>query len=159
MNIGRHDYYSRCVGMYVSRRLNEWSYIHMQRLFRRNGPFRCISGYIGLRESSCINDRRFIAIQSPLNDSMLLFIASRTIRNVGMSASHAQPQQHIRWRLWQRLTEWRRHSHNFEVYPITVVTMEIHVSYLVWFILRPCQHDNGYIDGRSQIKKVLLMVI
>jgi len=23
---------------------------------------------------------------------------------------------------------------------------------LVWFILRPCQHDNGYIDGRSQIK-------
>jgi len=24
--------------------------------------------------------------------------------------------------------------------------------FLVWFILRPCQHDNGYIDGRSQIK-------
>jgi len=23
---------------------------------------------------------------------------------------------------------------------------------LVWFILRPCQHDDGYIDGRSQIK-------
>jgi len=23
---------------------------------------------------------------------------------------------------------------------------------LVWFILRPCQHDNGYVDGRSQIK-------
>jgi len=22
----------------------------------------------------------------------------------------------------------------------------------VWFILRPCQHDDGYIDGRSQIK-------
>jgi len=22
---------------------------------------------------------------------------------------------------------------------------------LVWFILRPCQHDNGYIDGRSQV--------
>jgi len=25
-------------------------------------------------------------------------------------------------------------------------------SHLVRFILRPCQHDNGYIDGRSQIK-------
>jgi len=23
---------------------------------------------------------------------------------------------------------------------------------LVWFILCPCQHDDGYIDGRSQIK-------
>jgi len=23
---------------------------------------------------------------------------------------------------------------------------------LVWFILRPCQHHNGYIDGWSQIK-------
>jgi len=23
---------------------------------------------------------------------------------------------------------------------------------MVWFILRPCQHDNGYIDGRSQIQ-------
>jgi len=22
----------------------------------------------------------------------------------------------------------------------------------VWFSLRPCQHDDGYIDGRSQIK-------
>jgi len=21
-----------------------------------------------------------------------------------------------------------------------------------WYILRPCQHDNSYIDGRSQIK-------
>jgi len=25
---------------------------------------------------------------------------------------------------------------------------------LVWFILRPCQHDDGYIDGRLQIIKV-----
>jgi len=25
-------------------------------------------------------------------------------------------------------------------------------GFLVLFILRPCQHDNGYIDGRSQIK-------
>jgi len=23
---------------------------------------------------------------------------------------------------------------------------------LIWFILHPCQHDIGYIDGRSQIK-------
>jgi len=23
---------------------------------------------------------------------------------------------------------------------------------MVWFILRPCQHDDGYIDGRLQIK-------
>jgi len=23
---------------------------------------------------------------------------------------------------------------------------------LVWFILRPCQHDDGYIDGQSQSK-------
>jgi len=23
---------------------------------------------------------------------------------------------------------------------------------LIWFILRSCQHDDGYIDGRSQIK-------
>jgi len=23
---------------------------------------------------------------------------------------------------------------------------------LVWFILRPCQHDDGYINGWSQIK-------
>jgi len=22
---------------------------------------------------------------------------------------------------------------------------------LVWFVLRPCHHDDGYIDGRSQI--------
>jgi len=28
----------------------------------------------------------------------------------------------------------------------------VQVFGLVWFILRPCQHDNGYIDGRSQIK-------
>jgi len=25
-------------------------------------------------------------------------------------------------------------------------------AFFVWFILRPCQHDDGYIDGRSQIK-------
>jgi len=26
-----------------------------------------------------------------------------------------------------------------------------HKNTLVWFILRPCQHDDGYLDGRSQI--------
>jgi len=26
------------------------------------------------------------------------------------------------------------------------------VHSLVWFILRPCQHDDGYIDGHSQIE-------
>jgi len=26
------------------------------------------------------------------------------------------------------------------------------VQTLIWFILRPCQYDEGYIDGRSQIK-------
>jgi len=25
-------------------------------------------------------------------------------------------------------------------------------QWLVWFILRPCQHNDSYIDGRSQIK-------
>ena len=25
-------------------------------------------------------------------------------------------------------------------------------SFFFFFDLRPCQHDNGYLDGRSQIK-------
>jgi len=30
-------------------------------------------------------------------------------------------------------------------------SLRIYMQRLVCFILRPCQHDNGYMDGRSQI--------
>jgi len=34
----------------------------------------------------------------------------------------------------------------------SIVIVIIAILCLVWFILRPCQHDDGYIDGRSQIQ-------
>jgi len=35
---------------------------------------------------------------------------------------------------------------------LRIYSLDRRIFGLVWFILRPCQHDNGYIDGRSQIK-------
>jgi hypothetical protein len=45
-------------------------------------------------------------------------------------------------------------GHRTRVDPIAIMVY-IEMSGLVWFglfDLRPCQRDNGYLDGRSQIK-------
>jgi len=44
-----------------------------------------------------------------------------------------------------------RIDHSLNI-PLIDPLIDFFFFYWFWFILRQCQHDNGYIDGRSQIK-------
>jgi len=68
---------------------------------------------------------------------------------------------HIKWthgQLWSiylsLLAFFLNNSKTVRMFIIAITNKRVLVCIgtVIWFILRPCQHDNGYIDGRSQIK-------
>jgi len=96
------------------------------------------------RDTPCLDSPKCMVLCLPSNAGYLKETNSEYYSNIRPDYSN------IKWNEYYILSGYiifRLHS-----IPFFLSLFDTLIFQFVWFILRPCQHDDGYIYGQSQIK-------